>query len=68
MSTRIHADFSHILHYNGYSGSAVIDFHDNILYGRILFIDDIITYEGLSPEQLIHEFEDAVERYIEYTK
>lgn len=56
------------LFYKGYNGSIEVSFEDNCLHGRILFIDDIITYEGENPEDLATSFQDAVDRYVTYCK
>jgi predicted HicB family RNase H-like nuclease len=56
------ADFT----YKEYTGSAIISVQDKCLHGRILFIDDIITYEGSSVEELQAAFEEAVDEYIVY--
>ena len=50
----------------GYTGSVEVSFEDNCLHGRVLFIDDIITYEGETVEDLATSFKDAVDRYIAY--
>lgn len=52
--------------YKGYIGSAEISLEDNCLHGRILFIDDLISYEGQTPKELEVAFKEAVDRYIEH--
>lgn len=54
------------LKYKGYSGSAEVSVEDDCLHGRILFIDDLITYEAESIPELKVEFQGAVERYLAY--
>ncbi|MDD2932625.1 MAG: type II toxin-antitoxin system HicB family antitoxin [Methylotenera sp.] len=56
------------LTYNGYTGSANVSIQDECLHGRILFIDDIITYEGSTVEELNCAFKEAVDDYISYCK
>lgn len=56
------------LTYKGYTGSRVIDEDSNGLHGRILFIDDLITYEGERPLDLKAAFEAAVDDYIDTCK
>lgn len=56
------------LTYKGYTGSKVIDEESNGLHGRILFIDDLVTYEGERPLDLKAAFEAAVDDYIETCK
>lgn len=54
-----------ILKYKGYEGSAEIDMDRQICRGKILFIDDVVTFEAASPAELKKEFEIAVDDYIE---
>ena len=55
---------SDCMQYQGYSGSVEVSFEDGCLHGRILFIDDLITYEGDTPPELFANFQGAVDRYI----
>ncbi len=52
------------LKYKGFLGSIDISLEDNCIHGKILFIDDLVTYEAESPKQLQKEFEAAVEDYL----
>lgn len=52
------------MQYNGYSGSVEVSLDDCCLHGRILFIDDLITYEGDSVSELATNFHGAVDRYV----
>jgi len=54
------------LSYKGYVGSCEVSFEDECLHGRILFIEDLITYEGANPPELKLNFEAAVDRYLAY--
>ena len=56
------------LSHNGYTGSVEVSFEDNCLYGRILFIDDLITYEGATAEDLLASFKAAVDHYVTHCK
>lgn len=51
--------------YKGYEGTADMDMERQVCRGRILFIDDLVTYEAESPTALQQEFEAAVDDYIE---
>ena len=53
-----------LLRYKGFLGSIEVSIGDNCLHGKILFIDDIVTYEAESPAQLEAEFKAAVEDYL----
>lgn len=54
-----------ILKYKDYEGTAELDMGRRICRGKILFIDDLVTYEAASPAELQTEFEAAVDDYIE---
>lgn len=54
------------LTYKGYYGSAEISIEDQCLHGRILFIDDLITYEAETPADLSEAFKQAVDDYLAY--
>jgi predicted HicB family RNase H-like nuclease len=41
---------------------------DDCLIGRVLFIDDIITYEGATVGELMENFRAAVDHYLDYCK
>ncbi|BCG46467.1 hypothetical protein GEOBRER4_n1263 [Citrifermentans bremense] len=57
-----------IFEYQGYSGSIQISVKDNCLFGKILFINDVITYEADNIKELKNEFISAVNDYIETCK
>ena len=48
----------------GYAGTVEYSEADNILFGRITGIDDIISYEGESVSELRKAFEDSVDDYL----
>lgn len=54
-----------ILKYKEYEGSAELDMGRGVCRGRILFINDLVTYEAATPAQLQAEFEAAVDDYLE---
>jgi predicted HicB family RNase H-like nuclease len=54
-----------ILNYKGYEGTSELDMDRCVCRGKILFIDDLVTYEADSPKDLQLEFEAAVDDYIE---
>lgn len=53
--------FSH----KGYRGSIKASLDDNCLFGVILDINDVITYEAQTVEALHQEFMAAVDDYLE---
>jgi predicted HicB family RNase H-like nuclease len=53
-----------LLKFKGYEGSIEVDMTRKVCRGKILFINDLITYESASPADLQHEFEEAVDDYL----
>lgn len=54
-----------ILKYKDFEGSAELDMERQICRGKILFIDDLVTYQAASPSELQAEFQAAVDDYLE---
>lgn len=54
-----------MLSYKSYQGTAEVSIEDGVLHGRIMFIDDLVTYEAGDVGSLRREFEAAVEDYIQ---
>lgn len=50
--------------YMGYTGTAEVSLSDNLLYGKILDIPDLISYEAKSVQGLKTRFMKDVEDYI----
>lgn len=55
-----------VLTYKTYTGSVDVSVEDKCLHGKILFIDDLITYEAETVEEIQAAFESAVDRYLQY--
>ncbi|MBP6367387.1 MAG: type II toxin-antitoxin system HicB family antitoxin [Nitrosomonas sp.] len=53
-----------ILKYKDYEGTAELDMSRRVCRGKVLFIDDLVTYEASSPAELQKEFEAAVDDYL----
>ena len=51
--------------YKGYFGSVEFSDEDNVFFGRIIGINDRIIYEGDHVKSLRHDFESAVDEYLE---
>jgi len=56
---------SNVLEYKGYSGTVEYSMVDNILFGKVLGIRGLISYEGDSVESLRQDFEEAVDGYLD---
>jgi len=55
-----------ILNYKGYAGDIEIDSDANVLYGRVLDIRDLVTFEGETVEEIKQAFKDSVDDYLEF--
>ncbi|MBI5675709.1 MAG: type II toxin-antitoxin system HicB family antitoxin [Nitrospirae bacterium] len=54
-----------VLRYKGFLGSKEISNDNKCIHGKLLFIDDLVTYEAESPAQIEVEFKDAVDDYLD---
>ena len=54
-----------IIKYKDFEGSVETDIKRNCCRGKILFIDDLVTYESDTLQGLHKQFEEAVDDYIE---
>ena len=54
-----------LLEYKGYYGSVEYSREDALLYGKVLGINSLISYEGESVAELQQDFEGAVDDYLE---
>jgi len=52
------------LEYKGYSGSIEYSREDNLLYGKVLGINGLISYEGKSGLELENDFREAIDHYL----
>jgi predicted HicB family RNase H-like nuclease len=59
---------ANLLHYNGYVGSVKFIEDKEFFYGKLEFINDLITFQGTSVKELKEDFQKAVDEYIEDCK
>jgi len=52
--------------YKGYAGSSEFSHEDRCLIGQILYIDDLILYEGDNYDDLEKAFHSSVDEYLEF--
>ncbi len=52
------------LDYKGYTGSIEYSQDDDLLYGRVLGIKSLISYEGSTGKELYADFKSAIDEYI----
>ncbi len=53
-----------VFEYKGFIGSAEMSREDDCLYGKIEFIDDLVSYEADTPQALEEAFHEAVDDHI----
>jgi len=59
---------THTMNYKGYVASMVFDAEDKIIVGRVLDIDDIVSFHGNSVAEFEANFHAAVDDYLETEK
>lgn len=52
------------LEYKGYTGSIEYSREDDLLYGKVLGINGLISYEGKTGKELESDFKDVIETYL----
>ncbi|ACK67651.1 HicB family protein [Rippkaea orientalis PCC 8801] len=55
-----------MLTYKGYTGNIEIDLDTGILFGRVLDIKDVITFQGQTVEEARQEFYNSIDDYLEF--
>jgi predicted HicB family RNase H-like nuclease len=56
---------NNLLEYKGYCGTVEFSATDKILYGKVLGINGLLSYEGDSVQTLKEDFEAAIDDYLE---
>ena len=56
---------SNVLEYKGYIGSIEFSENDAIFYGKVQGIRSLISYEGKTATELISDFHNAIDDYLE---
>lgn len=52
------------MEYKGYIGSVEFSEEDCILYGKVMGIHSLISYEGETAKELLEDFHGAVDDYL----
>jgi predicted HicB family RNase H-like nuclease len=55
-----------MMEYKGYIGKVEIDEEADILYGEVLNVRDVITFEGTSVKEVQQAFRESVDDYLEF--
>ena len=56
---------SSVLEYKGYYGTVEYSDSDNVLFGKVIGVNSLISFEGDSIKSLKEDFEGAVDDYLE---
>ena len=56
------------LTYEGYLGAVLFSAEDEVFYGKVHGINDLVTFEGKSVEELKKSFEESIDDYLESCK
>lgn len=54
-----------LIQHNGYYGEVHFSVEDEVFYGKLIGINDLVTFEGASVRELKEAFREAVEDYLE---
>jgi len=55
-----------MMEYKGYIGKVEIDEEAGILYGEVINVRDVITFEGESVDEIQKAFRESVDDYLEF--
>jgi len=55
---------ANIIEYNGYIGSIEYSPEDKCFFGKLEMIDDLVTFEATTAQELEDNFKNAVDEYI----
>jgi len=53
------------MNYKDYYGSVHYNDEDEVFYGKLAFLKDLVSYEGESVKELKQSFQEAVDDYLE---
>lgn len=56
----------HFNEYKGYEGDWRYSEEDNVYWGKLTNIEDLVTYEGDTLSELYQSFREAIDDYVEF--
>jgi predicted HicB family RNase H-like nuclease len=57
-----------MLRYKGFIGTAEMSEEDDVFFGKVIGISDLVSYEGATVKDLKKDFKEAVDSYIDLCK
>jgi predicted HicB family RNase H-like nuclease len=55
-----------MLEYKGYQGAVEYDYDADILYGEVIGLRDVVTFQGKSVAELEQSFKDTIDEYLKF--
>ncbi|RED75402.1 type II toxin-antitoxin system HicB family antitoxin [Cohnella phaseoli] len=55
-----------LLEYKGYVGKVEVDLDANILHGEVMYLRDVVTFQGKTVDDIRQAFQDSIEDYLEF--
>lgn len=55
-----------ILTYKGYAGKVEVDLEAKILYGEVIDLKDVVTFQGENVPEVTQAFKDSIDDYLEF--
>jgi predicted HicB family RNase H-like nuclease len=56
-----------MMEYKGYTGRlTALDENQGIIQGEIADINDVVTFQGRNPDELVQAFRNSVDDYLEF--
>ena len=55
-----------MMEYKGYIGNVELDEEAGILYGEVINVRDVITFEGTTVDEIQQAFRDSVDDYLDF--
>ena len=57
----MHLKETHMLKYKGYFGDVIFDAESRILFGRVVGLKDVITFQGTTADEIKQACKDSVD-------
>lgn len=57
---------NNLLEYKGYVGKVDVDLEAGILHGEVMYLRDVITFQGETTSEIQQAFHDSIEDYLDF--
>jgi predicted HicB family RNase H-like nuclease len=54
------------MNYKGYTGAVEFDDEANIFHGEVIDTNDVITFQGSTPDEIKQAFRESVDDYLDF--